>query len=1082
MRKFLSLFAVLVLCSILAFAQTKVVSGRVTDEQGQPVPFASVRVKSSKQGVSADADGNYSIRVKPGDVLVISGTGIAQKEATVGDAATLNVTVSRSSANLTEVVVTSLGIKKEARSLGYSTATINSDVLNIAKPVNVAQGLMGQVSGAQVSIINNGVDPQIRVQLRGERHLSSDNQPLFVVDGIQVRSDYIATLNPEDVESQTVLKGASAAALYGSEATNGVILITTKKGGKAGKPAINLSQTATWEKLAYFPALQTTYSGYGGEVGTFFAGTPYQFDGTNPYTGFTNYIPFENQQYGPAFDGNPANAYIGIPNEQGEVQKVPFEPQSTDPRKQFFQTGFTSQTDVSFSNGDSRNSNYIGLQYVDVSGVVPKDQSKRASIRFNGKRTYGIFNYDFAVNYSYKYSNTVGNDITAGWPIYWTLLNTPANIPMAALKDWQDPNAWGNLSHYYNAYYINPWWQVDNSRQINKLDNIQGVLTANLAPTSWFTATYRLGAQITNTIFKAYRNQATFSPWAQQAYGPPIYGTPYSGNIAGAVEDKTILQKRIQQDILLTFKRKFGDFNNTLVLGNTIWDRYANTQIQSVGNAIGDIGGGPQSQTSGLILPGVYNIASSFGIPNIGDPITSSGGIQGVQETRLIGLYADYTVDYNNYLFLHANYRRDYSSLLAPGNNSYDVYGLDASWVFTDNFFKNNNLLTYGKLRAAYSHTGQITLPPYATVNTFTVPNPYPYGGLAALSLNSTYNNPANIPEATNEIEGGIELGFLNRINVGVTYYHDKNYNQLFQVSLTNATGFSSAFVNAAQTTSKGWEFDAKVNAFKNKDWKWDIGANLAINETVVDKLYGSGANATKQTGVGNDNEAIVGMVFPQMYVQDLNRDSATGKIIVNSTTGLPSVATTPIAVGRTTPKYILGLTTSLTYKDLTLQVIGDYRGGYVFYNNAEQNLDFTGASAHTATNGRQNFIYPNSEVMQNGKLVPNTNTYVQDGNIGFWVYSDYRKAGTSYVENAAAWKIRTVSLTYDFTRLISKQKVLKGAKLSAICNNVLMIRPKENDFTDPEFNYDNANGLGYNTYYQLPPTRQYTLVASFNF
>jgi TonB-dependent SusC/RagA subfamily outer membrane receptor len=900
---------------------------------------------------------------------------------------------------------------------------------------------------------------------------------------MQVRSDYIITINPEDVESQTVLKGATAAALYGSEATNGVILITTKKGGKAGRPAINLTQTATFEKLAYFPALQTTYSGYGGEVGPFFAGTPYEFQGTNPYTGFTNYIPFENQQYGPAFDGNPANAYIGIPNEQGEVQKVPFAPQSTDPRKQFFQTGFTSQTDVSFSNGDSKNSNFVGLQYVDVKGTVPKDQSKRASVRFNGKRTYGIFSYEFSMNYAYKYSNTVGNDITAGWPIYWTLLNTPANIPMAALKDWQDPNSWGNLSHYYNAYYINPWWQVDNSRQINKSDNLQGVLAANLQPTSWFTATYRLGAQVTNTIFKAYRNQATFSPWAQQAYGPPIYGTPYSGNIAGAVEDKTLLQKRIQQDIMLTFQRKFGDFNNVLRLGNTIWDRYANTQIQSVGNAIGDIGGGPQSQTSGLILPGVYNIASSFGIPNVGDPITSSGGIQGVQETRLIGLYADYSVDYNNYLFLHANYRRDYSSLLAPGNNSYDVYGVDAAWVFTDNLFKGNNLLSYGKLRAAYSHTGQITLPPYATVNTFGVPNPYPYGGLATLSLNSTYNNPANVPEATNEIEGGIELAFLNnRITVGATYYHDKNFNQLFQVSLTNATGFSSAFVNAAQTTSKGWEFDAKVTAYKDKYWKWDLGGNLAIQETVVDKLYGSGSNATLQTGIGNSNEAIVGMTFPQMYVSDLVRDSATGKVIVNGTTGLPSVGTTPIAVGRTTPKYILGLTSNLTYKDVTLQIIADYRGGYVFYNNAEQNLDFTGASKHTATNGRQNFIYPNSEVMQNGKLVPNTNTYVQDGNIGFWVYSDYRKAGTSYVENAAAWKIRTISLTYDFTRLISKQKVLKGAKLSAICNNVLMIRPKENDFTDPEFNNGNVNGLGYNTYYQLPPTRQFTFVASFNF
>ncbi|HTQ66314.1 MAG TPA: SusC/RagA family TonB-linked outer membrane protein [Puia sp.] len=1089
MRKFLTLFAVLVLCSILAFAQTKVVTGRVTDAQGQPVPFASIRIKSNKQGVSADADGNYTIRIKPGDVLVVSGTGVTQKEFPVGNESTLNLNVVRTASSLTEVVVTSLGIKKEAKALGYSTATINSDVLNVAKPVNVAQGLMGQVSGAQISIIDNGVDPQIRVQLRGERHLSSDNQPLFVVDGMQVRSDYIITINPEDVESETVLKGATAAALYGSEATNGVIIITTKKGSKNGKPMINVSQTATFEKLAYFPALQTTYSGYGGEVGTFFGGTPYEFQGTNPYTGFTNYIPFENQQFGPAFDGNPANAYIGIPNENGDVQKVPFAAQSTDPRKQFFQTGFTSQTDVSISNGDSRNSNFIGLQYVDVKGVVPKDQSKRASVRFNGRRTYGIFSYDFSMAYAYKYSNTVGNDMTAGWPLYWTLLNTPANIPMAALKDWQDYNSWGNLSHYYNAYYINPWWQVDNSREINKQDNIQGVLTANLKPTNWFTATYRLGALVTSTIFKAYRNQATFSPWAQDAYGPPIYGTPYSGNIAGAVEDKTMLQKRIQQDIYVTLQKQFNDFTGTLILGNTIWDRFANTQIQSVGNGIGDIPGSPQSQTSGLILPDVYNIASSFGIPNIGDPITSSntsGTTQGVTEARLVGWYADATVDYNSFLFLHGNYRRDYSSLLAPGNNSYDVYGVDASWIFSDNLFKNNNLLSYGKLRAAYSHTGQITLPSYATVNTFSVPSPYPYGGLAALSLNSTYNNPANVPEATNEIEGGLELGFMhNRVKVGATYYHDKNFNQLFQVALTNSTGFSSAFVNAAQTTSKGWEFDASVTAVRTKDWKWDIGGNLAIQETVVDQLYGSGSNATKQTGIGNSNEAIVGMTFPQMYVYDLTRDSATGKVIVNSTTGLPSVGTTPIAVGRTTPKYILGLNTTVTYKDVTLNIIGDYRGGYVFYNNAEQNLDFTGASAHTASNGRQNFIYPNSEVMQNGKLVPNSNTYVQDGNIGFWVYSDYRKAGTSYVENAAAWKIRTINITYDFTRLIvnnTKQKALKGAKLSAICNNVLMLRPKENDFTDPEFNNGNVNGLGYNTYYQLPPTRQFTFVLSLNF
>ncbi len=1092
MRKFLSLFAVLVMSTLLAFSQQRTVSGRVTDSQGQPVPFASVRIKGSKLGVSADADGNFTIKANSSETLVVSGTGITQKEVLIGDQNNLVIAVVHQSSNLSEVVVTSLGIRKEAKSLGYSTATVNAEALNVSKPVNVAQGLIGQVSGAQVSIINNGVDPQIRIQLRGERHISSDNQPLYIVDGVIVSSDFLPTINPEDIENVSIQKGASAAALYGSEATNGVVIFTTKRGSKNGKPIISLIQTTTAEKLAYFPALQTTYSGYGGEQGTFFPGTPYQFVATNPYTGFTNYIPFENQQFGPAFNGNPANGFIGIPNQDTMVEAVPFQAQSTDPRRQFFQTGVTSQTDVTLSSGDRNNSNFVGMQYVNVAGVVPKDQSTRSAIRFGGKRTHGIFSYDYTMNYTYKYINTVGNDMTQGFPIYWTLLNTPANIPISALKDWQDPNSWGNLSHYYNAYYINPWWQVDNSRQITKNDNLSGAVTLNLKPTSWGQITYRLGGQLSNTTFKAYRNQATFSPWAQQAYGPPIYGTPFSGNIAGANEDKSSLTKRIQQDVYITLQHKFGDFNGTLILGNTIWDRYQNVQIQSVGNGVGDIGGSPQAQTSGLILPDIYNISSSFGIPAVGSAITSSntpqnnGSAQGVQETRLIGYYADATIGFKDMLFLHGDYRKDQSSLLAPGNNSYSVYGVDASWVFTESIsaFQKSGLISYGKLRGAYSHTGQITLSPYATVNTFGVPAPYPYGGLAALALSSTYNNPANTPEATNEKEGGIEFGLWNsRLTLGATYYNDDNYNQLFQVALSSSTGFQSAFVNAAKTNSTGWEFDAHAIAVKNKDWTWNIGANLAINQTTVKQLYGSGANATTQVGIGNYNEAIVGMTFPQMYVEDLVRDSATGKVIVNSQTGLPSVSSTPVAVGRTTPKYILGLTSTLIYKAFTLNIIADYRGGYVFFNQSEKSLDFTGASAHTAENGRQNFIYPNSEVMQGGKLQPNTNTYVQDGNIGFWAYfMSNGSVQTPYVENAAAWKIRTISLSYDFTKLLANQNVLKGAKLTALCNNVAMFRPKENDFTDPEFNANNSNGLGYNTYYQLPPTRQFTLIASFNF
>ena len=1087
MRKFLSLIAVLSIC-FSAFAQTKNITGRITDQQGLPVPYASIRIKGTKIGTSADADGFYSIKARAGETLIVSGAGFTQKEAAIEGTGALDIPVKRNEGTLTEVVVTALGIKREAKALGYSAATVNAEALNTAKPVNVAQGLMGQVSGAQISVINNGVDPQIRVQLRGERHISSDNQPLFIVDGLEVRSDFIITINPEDIDNVSVLKGASAAALYGSEATNGVILITTKKGTKNGKPIINLTQTGTLEKLAYFPALQTTYSGYGGEQGVFFPGTPYQFTATNPYTGFTNYIPFENQQYGPPFDGNAADGYIGIPNQNGDVFKVPFEPQAVDPRKQFFTTGKTSQTDVSISGGDVKNSNFVGMQFVNVNGTVPKDQSKRASVRFGGRRTYGIFQYDFSMNYSYKYSNTVGNDITAGWPIYWTLLNTPANIPIAQLKDWQDPNSPGNLSNYYNAYYINPWWQVDNSRNISKQDNIQGIFSASLKPTDWFTASYRLGAQVSSTVVKYYRNAAIFTPFAQAAAAPPIYGTPLNGDISGAVEDDAILQKRIQQDVFLTFQHNFGNLSATLILGNTIWDRYLNEQVQGVGAGIGNnlSGLGPQTQTSGLTLPGIYNIAYSYGIPSVGGAITSSGGIQGVSDNRLISGYGDLTLGYNDFLFLHGNFRRDYSSILAPGHNSYNVWAVDASWIFSDNIaaLKNSSVLSYGKLRGAYSRTGQITLNPYATVNTFGVPTPYPYGGLAALSLNSQYNNPNNVPEATKEKEFGLELGFLkNRITAGVTYYFDDNFNQLFPVGLSTSTGFSSASVNAARTTSTGLEFDLKVSPVKTKDLRWDVQANLAIQTTTVKSLYGSGSNQVTQASMGNDNEAIVGMSMPQLYVSDFVRDSANGKVVVNSQ-GYPQLASTPVAAGRTTPKYILGLTTGFTYKDFSLQIIGDYRGGYVFYNNAELNLDFTGASAHSASNGRQNFVYPNSEVLVNGKYQPNTNVYTQDGNLGFWVSSQYRSAGTAYVENAAAWKIRTVSLTYDFTRLLgtTNQKVFKGIKLTLLCNNVLMFRPSQNDFTDPEFNASNANGLGLNTYYQLPPTRQFTGVISFTF
>ena len=1073
MNKTIVLFCILMLSAFFVSAQNHSVKGRITGPDGNSLPGITVQVKGTNIATPTNTNGEFELNVPTNSTLVLTGVGFEEQSIKVGNHTNLDITLASSTKRLNEVVVTALGIKRESRSLGYSTATVNSEQLNQGKPVNLAQGLIGRISGAQISVINNGVSPQVHIQLRGQRHINYDNQPLIIVDGMEVRPDFLTSLNPEDINTVSVLKGASAAALYGSEATNGVMIITTKRGSGNGKPTISLSQTYTLEKLAYFPSLQTTYSGYGGESGTLFAGTPYQFNAINQYTGFVNSIPFENQQYGPPYDGNPALGYIGSPNQNGDVYKTPYQAQSPDPRKAFFQTGRTEQTDLSLSSGDSKNSNFVGVQYVDVKGVTPEDASNRANVRFAGLRTHGIFSYDYSMNYSYQYSNTVGNDITDAWPIYWTLLNTLPNVPINSLKDWQDPNSFASLSNYYNAYYINPWWQVANSRNTTKTNNLQGVLSMHLKPKSWIDINYRLSALITSVVTKNWRNEADFTPYAISDPWSES-GTPASGNIAGSVFDQSTTYKRIQQDITATFNHSFGDINAQLIIGNTIWDRYSNDQQQGVGNGTGGPSGNPNSQKNNLTLPNIYNIAYYAGIPYV---------YGNISETRLIGGYGDLTLGYKNSLFLEGNFRRDYSSLLAPGNNSYNVWAVNGSWVFSNDIsgLKESKVLSYGKIRGAYSQTGQITLQPYSTVNTFGVSSGYPYGGLASLSISGTYNNPALVPEKTIEKEAGIEMGFLdNKINVGATYYFDDNLNQLFPVSVTTATGFTNATVNAARTNSTGWEFDASATPVRSMSGlTWKVAGNLAIQTTTVKSLYAG----SKQFNIGSANYAIVGMPYPELYVSDLARDSASGKVIVDPTTGLPSLSSTSVAAGRSTPKYILGLNTSLTFKNLTLTVVGDYRGGYVFYNNSEQNLDFTGASTHTTTNGRQNFIYPNSVVKNaDGKYVDNTNVYVQDGNIGFWAYSNYRSAGTSYVENAAAWKVRTISLAYDFTSLLSRYPFIHGLQVSAICNNAFMFRPSENDFTDPEFNNTNGNGQGYNTYNQLPPTRQYSFVLNVKF
>ncbi|MGZ3849759.1 MAG: carboxypeptidase-like regulatory domain-containing protein, partial [Flavisolibacter sp.] len=655
MRKIVSLLTVLMLLCALAYAQTRSVSGRVTDPQGKPIPFASVTIRGTSTGVAADENGNFTIQASPNTVLVFSAAGFQNQEVNIGRQTAVTASLNATS-SLNEVVVTALGIRRQAKDVGYSTSTVNNKELNVSKPVNIAQGLVGRVAGAQISTINNGVNPSVRIQLRGERHINADNQALIVVDGMIVRPDFLAALNPEDIENVSILKGASAAALYGSEATNGVMIVTTRRGGERGRPNITFSTTHTLERLSYMPQLQTRFSGYGGESGDFFYGPA-----IDPYTGFANYAPFENQSYGPEFNNNPALGFIGGPNANGDIYKTPFVGVNPDSRRSFFQTGYTTQNDLSFSGGDRDNSYFIGLQDVNIKGTLPKDVSRRTSARFGGKKTYGIFSADFNLSYAYKTANTAGEDFNGNYPVYWMVLNTPANVPLSSLKNWQDPNSFGNISNYYNAYYDNPYWVLDNARHKQSSDNIQAGLNLNLKPTEWFNATYRVGAQITNTIYKDWRNPAIFSSYAaSDPWGAS--NTASSGNVAGSVNDADYYFKRLQQDIMLNFSKTFGDLKTNLIVGNTIWSRYASIQSTS---------------SSSTYLTDLFNINYRQGEASVG---------QSSSETRLIGGYGDLTLGWKDYLTVHGNFRRDWSSLLATGKNAYNVWAIDGAFVLSDYF------------------------------------------------------------------------------------------------------------------------------------------------------------------------------------------------------------------------------------------------------------------------------------------------------------------------------------------------------------------------------------------------------------
>lgn len=1063
----------LMLCITQVFAQNRTVTGTVTaKEDGLPIPGVTVKVKGTNIGTQTNTAGKFTLSVPQNAVLTFSFIGYENLD--VAARAEMTVVLTVSSRQLGEVVVTgALGVKKQAKELGYAATNIGSAALTETHPTNFTNGLTGKAPGLVISTVDNGVNPSTRFTLRGNRHINGNNYALVVLNGVPISPNEVNAINPDDIESVNILNGAGAAALYGSEASNGALVITTKKGTPSGAPVITYSNTFQIESISYFPKLQTQFGGYGGE------GPPFQdpltgfIDGTSTANHIFNGItPFENQSYGPAYTGQAS--VLGIPLADGTVQIYPYKTPKTDPRRAFFQTGHSEQNSVSYAAGDANNSFNLTANRLDRTGITPLDTYNRTQLRVSGSRTAGIFRADVTASFSQDNTSKQG-----GYgDLLGTLLNTPSWVPLQNFKDPTKPFA--DPSTFFNSYGINPYWIINNSRNNNRSDVFSGSFTGTLTPTKWFDATYRLADNSGTYQEQDTRAEIDYTPYALSdptSYYGAHYGTVGQGYGAlvnpGQVFNYTQFGdgssttgagpqgfSRIQQDLIVNFhKTFFSDFKTNLLLGNTIWQEYLNSVYNSSNN---------------LLIKDFYNVGYILGQPNAG---------QGSEKIRQIAYFADLSLGYKEYLFLDATLRNDHDSRLSAANRSFFYPSVKGSFLFTQaiDALKNSKFLSYGKLRASYSQVGDVNIAPYGTVNTFSATSGFPYGNIGGLSISPVLANSGLKPELSTELEGGFDLGFLdNRFNLSATYYNTKTKNQTLSIGTSPATGYNATTLNIGETQNTGYEFklDAQVLQKSQNGVSLNLGGNFTIQDSKVLSLFGQ----TKQLLVGGgglaSTFAAVGKPYTALYVTDIQRDPQ-GHAIVDPTTGYPQSNPTLVYAGQTTPKYILGLTQTVSWKFITLSLTEEYRAGNVIYNSGLRSATAAGVSYLSAETGRQRFIYPGSVIntgtAANPVYTPNTTISVQDGNLNFWDSNAWYGSGSSFVTSGAFWKLREADLSFDLTRWVKKSKFIKKASFSLNGRNLIMWRPKTNNWTDPEFANDGSNGsIGLNSTQQLPPTRLY--------
>lgn len=1090
--------------SLDVFAQQR--TGKITDAtSGKALAGVRILVKGTNAGAFTKADGTFTINAPDGAVLVAGTTGYKKKEVKV-EGTELAIKLSEDVLLTEEIVVTALGIKQEKKALGFGVQEIKGAEVAGSKEVNITQGLAGKVAGVQVIQSSGSAGASASVRIRGVSSITGNNEPLWVVDGVPIdnsnnqteggtrgvdQSNRAIDLNPDDIEDISVLKGAAATTLYGIRASNGVILVTTKRGKEGSSMNVSYSFNIGFDNVNKLPEFQNLW-GQG------------EFNFSNP----AQFFPAQNR---PAIAGGGAlrswGALIDTLRWSGDAPQTwtaaaPYWDrrgrivgQSAAPNgervrpinqlEQYFRTGQTMNHSLTLTGGSNFGSYFFSLSRMDQSGIIPNNTFDRTTLRFNGTANFAK---DFTATGSIGYTNSGGTRIQRGSNTSGVMLGL-ARTPITFDYSGFGTNPADRSSYLFPdgsqrsfvgiRAFDNPYFTAFENPFRDRVDRMQAFLELNYKPASWLSILYRVG-----TDFYAERRKQIFHHSSTFAI---------VGNNGAVVEDNYFNQD-LNSDLIATGNFELGEgLNLTARVGQNFYQFYNQNQYQ---------------QGTGLSLPEFYNIAATT------TQITRE--FQTIRRTAAV--FGDVQLSYKNWLFLSGMIRNEWASTLPLSTRSFLYGGANLSLVFTEMLgMSEDGFLGFGKIRASYGQVGN-SAPAYVLNTPFVTPQigdgwtsadatPFPFNGRGGFLQSVNIGNPNLRPEALTEFEVGTELRFLSGfLSLDVSYFQRTSKDLILPVPIARSTGFQTIRLNAGQISNSGIEALANFTLYRDEDFRAELGINFTSLRNNVDSL----APGVSQIFLGGFTSAgafaIAGRPYSATFGFGLRQD-AQGRTLIQGATlangqpnpraGLP-VGQDPIQkyLGDPYPTWTAGIRPTISYKGIRLTALLDIRQGGVMWNGtraAQNNYGMTKETENrtdrpalpgvltvadaSAPGGWRATETPNNIPLASPSD-PNAYRRVEDYYRNY--FNTFSNIGEGFMEDMSWLRLRELSLSYTLPASIFEGSIIRGLTVNATGRNIWL----QTNFSgiDPETNLLGANNAQGLEYYNMPNTRSWIFGVQVNF